>query len=190
MNTVRARSIVLEPQVADHAKEMFVVLSDPAIYEFENFPPESQTALERRYAALECRASPDSGEHWLNWVIRLPTGELAGYVQATIARDGPAKIAYELGSRFWRRGIGTAAVTTMLDELAGTYGVRFVMAILKAKNYRSLGLLQKMGFAEAGPGSLPGVQLESDELVMVKGLGESAPTAAKTSSGFIAVPET
>lgn len=41
---------MLEPQVAAHASEMFDVLSDPAIYEFENEPPPSEAWLVERYA--------------------------------------------------------------------------------------------------------------------------------------------
>jgi RimJ/RimL family protein N-acetyltransferase len=143
---------------------MFGVLSDPAIYEFENSPPESATWLVGRFARLESRVSPDGTERWLNWVIRLPTGALAGYVQATIARDGSASIAYELASKFWRQGIGSAAVNGMLDELAVTYGVRTFVATLKERNHRSLALLRKLGFARAGAG-------DPDEIVMRKSVG-------------------
>ena len=52
-------SITLEPQVAAHAREMFEILSDPAIYEFENAPPESESRLAERYARLETRLSND-----------------------------------------------------------------------------------------------------------------------------------
>jgi hypothetical protein len=38
---INTNSLTLEPQVAGHAEEMFVVLSDPAIYEYENEPPPS-----------------------------------------------------------------------------------------------------------------------------------------------------
>ena len=159
MNSINAGSLVLEPQVAAHAAEMFDVLSDPAIYEFENAPPESATWLAERFAKLESRVSPDGAEQWLNWVIRLPTGSLAGYVQATITRDRTAHIAYELASRFWRQGIGSAAVSCMLNELAVTYGVRTYVATLKERNYRSLALLRSLGFERAGPHG-------SDEIVM------------------------
>ena len=40
---------VLEPQVAAHAEAMFVVLSDPAIYAYENAPPESLEWLRKRF---------------------------------------------------------------------------------------------------------------------------------------------
>lgn len=161
MNSVSAGPLVLEPQVAAHAAEMFDVLSDPAIYEFENSPPESAAWLAERFAKLESRGSPDGAEQWLNWVIRLPTGALAGYVQATIVRDRTAHVAYELASRFWRQGIGSAAVNGMLNELAATYGVRTFVATLKERNYRSLALLRSLGFEHTGPNN-------SGEIVMCK----------------------
>jgi [ribosomal protein S5]-alanine N-acetyltransferase len=169
MNIVRAGSLVLEPQTAAHAAEMFNVLSDPAIYEFENSPPESQTWLARRYAKLESRISADGEEQWLNWVVRLPTGALAGYVQATISRDGVAHIAYELASRFWRQGIGSTAVGAMLKEPSGNYSVRVFVATLKARNYRSIGLLRKLGFTEKPPRGLSIIDHEPDEIIMHKG---------------------
>jgi RimJ/RimL family protein N-acetyltransferase len=161
MNRVSAGRLVLEPQIAAHAAEIFEVLSDPAIYEFENSPPTSLAALADRFAKLESRVSPDGEQQWLNWVIRLPTGALAGYVQATVARDRTAYIAYELASKFWRQGIGSAAVSAMLKELEATYGVYTCMATLKERNYRSRALLRSLGFERIGAD-------DSDEIVMCK----------------------
>jgi hypothetical protein len=84
VRTIRAGDLVLEPQVEAHAAEMFAVLSDPAIYEFENESPPSEARLAGRFRRLESRRSPDGRERWLNWVVRLPSGELAGYVQAMV----------------------------------------------------------------------------------------------------------
>ena len=58
MRAVVASRCTLEPLVAAHAREMFDVLSDPAIYEFENAPPASQEWLTRRFERLEQRWSP------------------------------------------------------------------------------------------------------------------------------------
>ena len=110
MRSITAPHCQLEPQTAAHAPEMYSVLSDPAIYEFENEPPRSLEQLSIRFAKLETRASPDGTEQWLNWVIRLPDGDLAGYVQATVLPDGLAFVAYELNSQHWRKGIGSSAV--------------------------------------------------------------------------------
>lgn len=168
MRTLVAPPVRLEPLMVSHAPEMFAVLSDPAIYEFENEPPSSEEALTRRYAILEGRQSHDGRQTWLNWVIRVPSGQLAGYVQATVLPSGVAYVAYELASRFWRQGIGSAAVAAMLTELRENYRVNLYAAILKARNYRSVALLQKLGFQPASAEQCLAFGMEADELAMVK----------------------
>jgi len=162
LSTARLR---LEPQTAAHAEEMFAVLSDPAIYEYENTPPASLEWLRERYAKLESRRSPDGGQQWLNWVVRLRTGEPIGYVQATVFAGGRAAIAYELSSRYWGRGLAREACEAMLSELAARYGVLDAHAVFKQRNHRSLRLLQRLGFAAAN-----GAEIEPDELLMARKL--------------------
>ena len=173
MRTIRATLCLLEPQVEAHAHEMFKVLSDPAIYEFENEAPPSESWLANRFAHLESRASEDGTEKWLNWVVRLPSGELAGYVQATVLQSGSSLIAYDLASHYWRRGIGRSAVLVMLEELESVYEVRLFVAVLKAANYRSLGLLRNLFFAPASPQQFTEYGAEPDEVVMVKAAGST-----------------
>lgn len=147
MRTLVAEGLTLEPQTAAHAEEMFAVLGDPAIYEYERRPPASLQWLRERFARLESRRSPDASEQWLNWVIRLPSGELAGYVQATVRAKGRAGIAYELASRYWGRGLARRAVEAMTDELAAHYRVQTLTAVLKSANGRSRRLLERLGFS-------------------------------------------
>lgn len=147
---------------------MFAVLSDPAIYEFENEPPASEEALSRRYAVLERRHSHDGTQTWLNWVIRLPSGELAGYVQATVLGSGSAYVAYELASRYWRQGIASTAVAAMMSELHANHGVGPCVAVLKARNFRSLALLRKLGFQAGSRAQVLESGAKPDELVMVE----------------------
>jgi ribosomal-protein-alanine N-acetyltransferase len=168
MNTLTAPPYVLEPQLAVHAHEMFAVLSDPAIYEFENEPPANEETLRKRYEHLESRSSSDGTERWLNWVIRLPGGRLAGYVQATVLPDKTAYVAYELNSQYWRQGIGSISVMAMMKELHEQYGTESFIAVLKARNFRSVALLKKLGFVQAGEALATQHQDEPDELVMVK----------------------
>ena len=75
VRTIRCDGFTLEPQTAAHAEQMFVVLNDPAIYEYEDKPPPSLELewLRERFARLESRRSGDGRQQWLNWVIRLPT---------------------------------------------------------------------------------------------------------------------
>ena len=147
---------------------MFKVLSDPAIYEFEGEPPPTIERLAAGYRRRESRSSPDGREKWLNWVVRLPSTELVGYVQATVLESGVSYVAYEFGSKHWRQGIGSAAVTAMLDELAEAYGVHMFVAVLKSANFRSLALLRHLGFVAGGTGDAETYDAEQDEVVLVK----------------------
>jgi RimJ/RimL family protein N-acetyltransferase len=146
---------------------MFEVLSDPAIYEFENAPPTDLDRLTQRFTRLESRVSPDGSEQWLNWVIRLPSGALAGYVQATVNADRSAFVAYELHSRFWRQGIGSRAVSAVMEELRHAYGATDILAVLKTRNFRSMGLLRKLGFVPTSDERAAQLRDEPDESVFV-----------------------
>jgi [ribosomal protein S5]-alanine N-acetyltransferase len=160
----------LEPQVAAHATEMFNVLSDPAIYEFENQAPVSLDALRTRFARLESRKSPDGAAHWLNWVIRLPSSSLAGYVQATVSPTREALIAYELASAYWHLGVGSRAVSAVLISLANDYGVTRAYAVFKRANHRSRRLLVRQGFQPAGATERARLCVEVAEDLMSKRL--------------------
>lgn len=168
MRTLAASCCTLEPLLAAHAPEMFEVLADPAIYEFENQPPPSVEWLAHRYALLESRGPGDGSEQWLNWVIRLHGGAVAGYVQATVLPSGVSCVAYELNSRHWRQGIGSGATQVMLEELHSHYGVHTFVAVLKAANFRSLGLLRKLGFEPGSADQVAAWRDGPDECVMVR----------------------
>ena len=168
MRTLRSGLLTLEPQMASHAEEMFGVLSDPAIYEYENAPPASVEALRARYARLESRRSGDGRERWLNWVIRMDGVGLIGYVQATVHANGSAGIAYEMASAHWGRGHARRATEAMIEELADHYGVTMLFAVAKERNFRSLRLLQHLGFSRAGPELFAAGGVEPDETLMVR----------------------
>ena len=166
MHVIETDRLTLEPLAAAHAEEMFAVLSDPAIYEFENQPPASVAALRERYRRWEARGSPDGREGWLNWAVRRRGAELIGYVQATVLPTGRAGIAYEFNSRYWRRGYGREATQAMLAELTSHYAVSEFTAVLKRANFRSLGLLICLGFVPAPVDLLAQSGIEADEVMM------------------------
>ncbi len=166
MQTIETATLTLEPQVAAHATAMFVVLSDPAIYAYENAPPASLEWLQERFHKLETRQSADGTEQWLNWVIRLPTSALIGYVQATVYPTGAAEIAYVLSSAYWGRGLARQAVEAMIGELVTHYNVQTLLATLKRANYPSLRLLERLGFTRASPAQHAAHGVEPDELLM------------------------
>jgi ribosomal-protein-alanine N-acetyltransferase len=168
MHVVQGSGLTLEPQVAAHAEEMFAVLSDPAIYEYENEAPQSIEWLRTRFTKLESRRSRDGQEQWLNWVIRLPTSELIGYVQATVHSNDRAAIAYELSSAYWGRGFASEAVRAMIGELQERYQVRSLSAVFKRENHRSRRLLERLGFSLAPPEDHVRRQVEPGELLMYR----------------------
>jgi RimJ/RimL family protein N-acetyltransferase len=165
MRVVETPALTLEPQTTAHAEAMFAVPRDPALYEFEQSPPPSLEWLRARFERLESRRSPDGGEQWLNWVIRLPTREPIGYVQATVDSEHRAAIAYVLSSAHWGRGLARRAVEAMIAELVAHHGVRRVSAVLKRENHRSLRLLERLGFATASDQEISEVHIESDEVL-------------------------
>jgi [ribosomal protein S5]-alanine N-acetyltransferase len=171
MRRLVSGDLSLEPQIAAHADEMFAILSDPAIYEFENEPPASVEWLRARFVKLETRRSGDGTEQWLNWVIRDSRFRLAGYVQATVRADGDAYIAYVLGSAFWGRGIARRAVEAVIDELAAGYGVRTLWAIFKTSNLRSRRLLERIAFSDAPGERRAQHSVEPGESLMYRRIG-------------------
>ena len=167
IETVRVR---LEPQTASHADEMFIVLSDPAIYQYENAAPSSLDWLRERYQRLETRCSADGREQWLNWVVRMREGAAIGFVQATIYSDHRAGVAYEFSSKYWGRGYAGEAVGAMIAELESQYRVVSVGAILKAENWRSARLLRRLGFVLQTPTLQDKYETGVDEIRMVRNL--------------------
>src|SRR5258706_13331073 len=78
MRVIETGTFVLEPQVVAHAEEMFAVLSDPAIYEYENEPPGSVDELRQRFARLESRRPPAGEQPGANRGVRAPPGRPVG----------------------------------------------------------------------------------------------------------------
>ncbi|MFD6988784.1 GNAT family N-acetyltransferase [Streptomyces sp. NPDC059943] len=134
-DVIRTERLVLVPQRVEHAREMAVVLSDPALHTFIGGAPATADELRSRYARMAAGPA-DPAESWCNWVIRLREGEegqgpLTGTVQATISPSGPAvppesgpepwlvaEIAWVVGTAFQGRGIASEAARGLVARLA------------------------------------------------------------------------
>ena len=146
-----ALAFTLEPRMAAHAEAVFAVLADPALYEFiDESPPVSAEALRDRFARSESGKSPDGTEHWLNWVVRSASGEVAGCVQATVEGSLDTNVAYMFGKAHWGRGLATQAVARMLDVVAAEFGVTRFFIVAERTNPRSIRVAERLGF-EAAP---------------------------------------
>jgi ribosomal-protein-alanine N-acetyltransferase len=163
----------LVPLTAAHADAMFDVLSDPVLYEYDDFePPRSAQALRERYAQLETRLSPDGAQDWLNWVLLFAdSGRAIGFVQATIQRGrGEAWVAYVLARDCWGHGHARRATQVMLEELAQAYGVTRALATAARANTRSIGLLRRLGFTDGSSEEHAARRVAAADVLMTKAL--------------------
>ncbi|MFF7449129.1 MULTISPECIES: GNAT family N-acetyltransferase [unclassified Streptomyces] len=124
---IRTARLDLLPLRVDHAEEMSVVLSDPALHTYIGGAPLTTEELRARYARLVA-GSPDPGVSWLNWVLRLHTdAALIGTVQATVTGRHQAEIAWIVGTPWQGRGLASEAARSLVAWLVRHY-VRTVTA--------------------------------------------------------------
>lgn len=171
MQTIVTPELTLEPLHTRHAEAMFEVLCDPAIYEYLDYSsPLSVEHLRDVYARLEARRSPDGSEAWLNWVIRPRDRPLVGYVQATVASNRSAHVAYVLASRYWGQGYAQRAMDAMLEHLAVAHGVERCLATVEVGNQRSVRLLERLAFSPAAARDLQRHHLSTTERMFMRSL--------------------
>jgi len=169
METLRAGPLLLEPLVVAHAGAMFAVLRDPELYRHLDYPPPpSIEHLQSVYAKLEARQSPDGSQRWLNWVVRPAGQQPVGYVQATVTLNRSAWVAYVLAKQNWGAGYATLATQSVMDHLQHSYAVEHFLATVEVENQRSIGVLQRLGFAPASASEASSHKLSATEHLFVK----------------------
>ncbi len=163
---IEANGLRLEPLVVAHADEMFAPLSAAAIYDYmPGEPPASPDALRKRYEMLAKGRSPDARDQWLNWIVRLKSGQCAGFVQATIYPRRTGDFAYVLAPEFWGRGIGFEACRAALSYIERDLRVIALFATVDPANLRSIRLLSRLNFSEIAPADYPHGDPEPDDRV-------------------------
>ena len=80
----------------------------------------------------------------LAWVVEVD-GEVAGNV-VSWEQDGRQLVGYWLGREFWGRGLATAALAELVQEL----GTRPLHAWVASSNAGSIRVLEKCGFVRVG----------------------------------------
>ncbi|MEV1044398.1 GNAT family N-acetyltransferase [Streptomyces sp. NPDC049916] len=144
--TARLDALPLDPA---HADEMATVLADPALYGSTGGGPPDPLALRARYER-QAAGSPDPGERWWNWVLRVRTeGCLAGYVQATV-RGPRAEIAWVVGTPWQGRGYASEAAKGLVAHLAAAADVRTLVAHIRPGHTASAAVAAAAGLAPTG----------------------------------------
>ena len=150
LSMIETKRLRCEPLTVAHADEMYPVLVDETMYaHVPEKPPSSVAALRTRYEFLRAGRSPDGGERWLNWVLRLrETSELIGFYQATV-RPSTCSIGFVLNPTYWGRGYATEAGLAILTRLFESLGVATVTAEIDPRNSASIRLVRRLGFSFA-----------------------------------------
>ncbi|WP_097866365.1 GNAT family N-acetyltransferase [Streptomyces sp. rh34] len=144
--TARLDALSLDPA---YAEEMAAVLADPALYVFTGGGPPDPAALRSRYER-QCAGSPDPGELWWNWALRVrEEGSLAGYVQATV-RGPRAEIAWALGTPWQGRGYASEAAMGLAAHLAQAADVRTLVAHIHPDHAASEAVAAAAGLRPTG----------------------------------------
>lgn len=170
--TLTAPGFQLEPIALHHAAGLFSVLTEPALYRYvEVPPPASEAALAARFERWQAGGSEDGTEVWINYALRLDSGELVGHCQATLvvgAPERPAWVAYMLSERVWGRGLGRAATQLMMAHLEAQHGCRVFWACIEQGNARSIALVKALGFHQATAEELAPHELDATEVLYVR----------------------
>jgi RimJ/RimL family protein N-acetyltransferase len=147
-----AARVRLDELAAAHAASLFEGLRDARIYAWLDEPPPPSLAwLQARYRRLETRLCADGDERWLNWAVWSCDAQgYIGTVQATLGPDRVAHLAWVLFPAWWGRGLAREAAASMMRVLRETYAAAAFRARIDARNTRSIGLVQRLGFRAAG----------------------------------------
>jgi RimJ/RimL family protein N-acetyltransferase len=170
---IGTRRLLLTPLRPQDAGQMAVVLGDPRLHEFIGGSPMKVADLTARYRRLAA-GSPDPGEVWLNWIVRLrPAGEPdstgepdgarepactaepadaaepVGTVQATVTRqDGgwAASIAWVVGVPWQGRGYASEAAVALVTWLTGR-GAAVITASIHPRHHGSAAVAARAGLS-------------------------------------------
>lgn len=140
----------LEPLGVDHAAEMTEVLRDEALYAYIGGEQPTEDELRQRYRRQCVGHSADGSQGWLNWIIRdAATRSAAGYVQATVTREGDhqvADIAWLVSTSHQGRGVASEASRAMVAWLRDQ-GIDRFQAYVHPDHGASAAVAQRVGLA-------------------------------------------
>jgi RimJ/RimL family protein N-acetyltransferase len=98
------------------------------------------TARLRRQVA---GASPDGGQGWLNWVLRIADGPAVGTLQATVTGSS-AELAWVVGTAHQGRGYAGEAAVAVRDWLR-SQGIEEFTAHIHPDHAASAGVARRLG---------------------------------------------
>ncbi|MFN6464240.1 MAG: GNAT family protein [Nostoc sp. DedVER02] len=143
------RLLLRETNLQD-AEAIFAIFSDPAVTQFHDL--DTFTSLEEAIAVIERGAKRFEQGEGIRWgIARKQDNVLIGSCGFRWnPQEHSAEVGYEVASNFWRQGIMTEAVHTILQFGFKKMGLHFVVAQVMLNNIASKKLLEKLGFQSQG----------------------------------------
>ena len=110
-----AGRFVLREIMPSDAVDWHRYLSDPQVYEYTSAPMMSLSEVEK---LIEMFAANFRNKTQIRWALAEPaSGKMIGDCgyNAFWSRDSRAEIGYGLAPEYWRRGLMTSALSTIID---------------------------------------------------------------------------
>lgn len=143
-------SVRLVAPRARHAELWFTWRSEPQAQKYMPIEPWSVSTLKQRLlASVPDLADQEKQEH--RWIVQVGQ-DSAGIVSILrpAFRHGYAEISYHLAEAYQGRGIGTEAVTQLVDCVFDQTDWVRLYALISVGNRASRGLAEKLGFVHEG----------------------------------------
>jgi [ribosomal protein S5]-alanine N-acetyltransferase len=140
----------LRQATQEDAEAVFAIFSDPNVTQFHDL--DTFTSLDEASGVIERRAKGFEDGRGIRWGIACKQdNHLIGSCGFTWNKETNAsEIGYELASQFWRQGIMSEVLRTILRYGFEIRGVQFVIAEIMLENIASRRLLEKLGFQSQG----------------------------------------
>ena len=137
---------------AQDVGDLFAHFSDPAVTEYLDIAP--LTGKERAAEIIAWADRIHEGGVGVRWSMRdAETNEFlgtCGFNSVVRVHGSRGEIAYDLGRRFWGRGIMSAALPRLLSMGFEALGLNRIEALVTPGNARSARLLDRHGFRHEG----------------------------------------
>lgn len=142
--------LVLRQETVEDALAVLQVLSDPAVTKFHDL--DTFTKIEEAIALIQRRRERFESGRGIRWGIALKQdNNLIGSCGLMWNQQlHSAEVGYELASAFWRQGMMTEALKSILKFSFQEVNLQFVVAEVMLGNIASKKLLEKLGFQNQG----------------------------------------
>jgi ribosomal-protein-alanine N-acetyltransferase len=132
------------------AEDWHAYLSDSRVYEFISAPIMSLAEVRELIGMMH---DGFRNKDRIRWAVAEPgSGQMIGDLgyNAFHVRDCRAEVGYNLSPAYWRRGLMTRALTSVISYGFERLALNKIEATVGVNNDRSSGLLRKLGFKHEG----------------------------------------